>query len=153
MGTVNRVILVGHLGADSELRYTGAGAAVAKFRVATSEVFKDKDGNRREDTEWHRVNLWGKQAETLQQYLQKGKQVYVEGRLQTRKWQDKEGQDRYTTEIEATEMQMLGRREGMGEAPPRESSGGQARPAATPAPAAAPAAGSAFDNFEDDIPF
>jgi single-strand DNA-binding protein len=108
MGTVNRVILVGHLGADSELRYTGGGAAVAKFRLATSEVFKDKDGQRREETEWHRVNLWGKQAETLQQYLTKGKQIYVEGRLQTRKWQDKEGQDRYSTEVKADRVVLLG---------------------------------------------
>ena len=91
MGSVNRVILVGNLGADSELRFTGAGAAVAKFRLATSEVFKDKEGQKREETEWHRVNLWGKQAETIQQYLTKGKQVYVEGRLQTHKWQDKGG--------------------------------------------------------------
>ena len=108
MGSVNRVILVGNLGADSELRFTGAGAAVAKFRLATSEVFKDKEGQKREETEWHRVNLWGKQAETIQQYLTKGKQVYVEGRLQTHKWQDKEGKDRYSTEVRADRVVLLG---------------------------------------------
>jgi single-strand DNA-binding protein len=117
MGSVNRVILVGNLGADSELRYTGTGAAVAKFRLATSEVFKDKDGQRREETEWHRVNLWGKQAEAVQQYLVKGKQVYVEGRLQTRKWQDKEGQDRYTTEVRADRLVLLGGGAGRAQAP------------------------------------
>ena len=108
MGSVNRVILVGNLGADSELRFTGAGAAVAKFCLATSEVFKDKEGQKREETEWHRVNLWGKQAETIQQYLTKGKQVYVEGRLQTHKWQDKEGKDRYSTEVRADRVVLLG---------------------------------------------
>ncbi len=141
MGTVNRVILVGHLGADSELRYTGAGAAVAKFRLATSEVFKDKDGQRREETEWHRVNLWGKQAEAVQQYLVKGKQVYVEGRLQTRKWQDKEGQDRYTTEVRADRVVLLG-------------GGGGARASQTPEPMQeAPETPPPSMPTDDDVPF
>ncbi len=108
MGSVNRVILVGNLGRDAELRYTGSGAAVASFSVATTEVWKDKDGQKQEQTEWHRISLWGKQAETVAQYLTKGKQVYVEGRLQTRKWQDKEGQDRYTTEVKADRVVLLG---------------------------------------------
>ncbi len=108
MGSVNRVILVGNLGADAELRYTGGGAAVANFRLATTEVYKDKDGQRQEQTEWHRVSLWGKQAETIAQWLVKGKQVYVEGRLQTRKWQDKDGNDRYTTEIRGDRVVLLG---------------------------------------------
>ncbi len=108
MGTVNRVILVGNLGRDAELRYTGGGAAVASFSVATTEVWKDKDGQRQEQTEWHRISLWGKQAESVAQYLTKGKQVYVEGRLQTRKWQDKEGHDRYTTEVKADRVVLLG---------------------------------------------
>ena len=109
---------------------TGAGAAVAKFRVATSEVFKDKDGQRREETEWHRVNLWGKQAETLQQYLVKGKQVYIEGRLQTRKWQDKEGQDRYTTEIRADRVVLLGGGAGRTQTVEREDAGHREAPEA-----------------------
>ncbi len=108
MGSVNKVILVGNLGADAELRYTGGGMAVANFRIATTEVWKDKDGQKQEQTEWHRVSLWGKQAEAVAQYLVKGKQVYVEGRIQTRKWQDKEGQDRYSTEIKADRVTLLG---------------------------------------------
>jgi single-strand DNA-binding protein len=108
MGSVNKVILVGNLGADAELRYTGGGMAVANFRIATTEVWKDKDGQKQEQTEWHRISLWGKQAEAVSQYLTKGKQVYVEGRIQTRKWQDKEGQDRYTTEIKADKITLLG---------------------------------------------
>ena len=108
MGSVNKVILVGNLGADAELRYTGGGMAVANFRLATTEVWKDKDGQKQEQTEWHRVSLWGKAAEAVAQYLVKGKQVYVEGRIQTRKWQDKEGQDRYTTEIRADKVTLLG---------------------------------------------
>jgi len=108
MGSVNRVILVGNLGADAELRYTGGGMAVANFRIATTEVWKDKDGQKQEQTEWHRISLWGKQAESVAQYLLKGKQVYVEGRIQTRKWQDKEGQDRYSTEIKADRVVLLG---------------------------------------------
>jgi len=108
MGSVNRVILVGNLGADAELRYTGGGMAVANFRMATTEVWKDKEGQRQEQTEWHRISLWGKQAESVAQYLLKGKQVYVEGRIQTRKWQDKEGQDRYSTEIKADKLVLLG---------------------------------------------
>jgi single-strand DNA-binding protein len=108
MGSVNKVILVGNLGADAELRYTGGGMAVANFRLATTEVWKDKDGQKQEQTEWHRISLWGKQAEAVAQYLIKGKQVYVEGRIQTRKWQDKEGQDRYSTEIKADRVTLLG---------------------------------------------
>jgi len=126
MGSVNRVILVGNLGADAELRYTGGGAAVANFRLATTEVYKDKDGQRQEQTEWHRVSLWGKQAETIAQWLVKGKQVYVEGRLQTRQWQDKEGGTRYTTEVVAQRIQFLGGASGGGagrggDIPPPES--------------------------------
>ncbi len=108
MGTVNRVILVGNLGADAEFRVTGGGNAVAKFRIATTETYKGRDGEKKSETEWHRINYWGKSAEALQQYLTKGKQVYVEGRLQTRKWQDKDGQDRYTTEVKADRVVLLG---------------------------------------------
>ena len=97
MGSVNKVILVGNLGRDAELRYTPGGAAVATLNLATTEVWNDKQGQRQEKTEWHRCVLWGKQAESLQEYLVKGKQIYVEGRLQTRQWDDKDGNKRYTT--------------------------------------------------------
>ena len=108
MGTVNRVILVGNLGRDAELRYTGTGTPVAKFSVATTETYKGRDGEKKEETEWHRINLWGKSAETLAQYLTKGKQVYVEGRLKTQKWKDKEGADRTTVEVTADKVTLFG---------------------------------------------
>ena len=108
MGSVNKVILVGNLGRDAELRYTPGGAAVATLNLATTEVWNDKGGQRQEKTEWHRVVLWGKQAESLQEYLTKGKQIYVEGRLQTRQWDDKDGNKRYTTEIKADRITLLG---------------------------------------------
>ena len=108
MGSVNKVILVGNLGRDAELRYTPGGAAVATLNLATTEVWNDKGGQRQEKTEWHRIVLWGKQAESLQEYLTKGKQIYVEGRLQTRKWQDKDGNDKYTTEIRGDRIVLLG---------------------------------------------
>jgi single-strand DNA-binding protein len=108
MGSVNKVILVGNLGRDAELRYTPGGAAVATLNMATTEMWNDKQGQRQEKTEWHRVVLWGKQAESLQEYLVKGKQIYVEGRLQTRQWDDKDGNKRYTTEIKADRITLLG---------------------------------------------
>ena len=108
MGSVNKVILVGNLGRDAELRYTPGGAPVATLNLATTEVWNDKGGQRQEKTEWHRVILWGKQAETLNQYLQKGKQIYIEGRLQTRQWDDKDGNKRYTTEIRGDKIVLLG---------------------------------------------
>jgi single-strand DNA-binding protein len=108
MGSVNKVILVGNLGRDAELRYTRAGAAVATLNLATTEVWNDRNNQRQEKTEWHRVVLWGKQAESLQEYLTKGKQIYVEGRLQTRQWDDKDGNKRYTTEIKADRITLLG---------------------------------------------
>jgi single-strand DNA-binding protein len=108
MGSVNKVILVGNLGRDAELRYTPGGSAVATLNLATTEVWNDKQQQRQEKTEWHRVVLWGKQAESLQEYLTKGKQIYVEGRLQTRQWDDKDGNKRYTTEIKADRITLLG---------------------------------------------
>jgi single-strand DNA-binding protein len=108
VGSVNKVILVGNLGRDAELRYTPGGAAVATLNLATTEVWNDKNSQRQEKTEWHRVVLWGKQAESLQEYLTKGKQIYVEGRLQTRQWDDKDGNKRYTTEIKADRITLLG---------------------------------------------
>ena len=117
MGSVNKVILVGNLGRDAELRYTPGGAAVATLNLATTEVFKDREGQKKEDTQWHRVILWGKTAETLQDYLTKGKQIYVEGKLQTRKWKDKDGNDKYTTEVRGDRVVLLsggGRGDGAG---------------------------------------
>jgi len=108
MGTVNRVILVGNLGRDAELRFTGSGSPVCKFSVATTETYKGRDGEKKEETEWHRINLWGKSAETLAQYLTKGKQVYIEGRLKTQKWKDKEGNDRTSVEVTADKVTLLG---------------------------------------------
>ena len=108
MGSVNKVILVGNLGRDAELRYTPGGAAVATLNLATTEVWNDRNNQRQEKTEWHRIVLWGKTAESLQEYLTKGKQIYVEGRLQTRQWDDKDGNKRYTTEIKADRVTLLG---------------------------------------------
>lgn len=170
MASVNKVILVGNLGKDPEMRYMPNGDAVANITLATTDTWKDKTtGDKKEATEWHRIVFFRKLAEIAGQYLKKGSQVYVEGSLKTRKWQDKEGQDRYTTEIVADTMQMLGSRQGMGsgdatEGSARPSEGsmteGNARPrpmesrgapqAAKPA-AAAPSSG--FNDFEDDIPF
>lgn len=151
MASVNKVILVGNLGADPETRYMPNGDAVCNIRLATTESWKDKQsGEKKELTEWHRVVFYRKLAEIAGQYLKKGSQVYLEGRIRTRKWTDKEGQERYTTEIEANEMQMLGRREGAGEMPPRESGASRSAPAK---PAAAAPAGGNFNDFEDDIPF
>ena len=108
MGSVNKVILVGNLGRDAELRYTPGGAAVATLNLATTEVWNDRNQQKQEKTEWHRVVVWGKQAESLQEYLTKGKQIYVEGRLQTRQWDDKDGNKKYTTEIKADRITLLG---------------------------------------------
>ena len=152
MASVNKVILIGNLGRDPEVRYTPNGDSITNINIATTDTWKDKaTGDKKEATEWHRVVFFGRLAEIAGQYLKKGRQVYVEGALRTRKWQDKEGQERYTTEIVANEMKMLGSREGMSDAPPRESGGG-AGAANRPAAAAAPAAGN-FNDFEDDIPF
>lgn len=107
MGSVNKVLLVGNLGRDAELRYTPGGAAVATINMATTEVWNDKNGQKQQKTEWHRIVLWGKSAESLTEYLTKGKQIYVEGKLQTRQWDDKDGNKRYTTEIRAERVVLL----------------------------------------------
>lgn len=155
MASVNKVILVGNLGKDPETRYMPNGDQVTNITIATSESWKDKNsGEQKEATEWHRVVFFRRLAEIAGQYLKKGSQVYIEGKLKTRKWQNKEGQDQYTTEIHADEMKMLGKREGMGQGsdmPPRESSGG--RPAQRPPAQNAPGNGGGFGDVEDDIPF
>ncbi|WP_345794408.1 single-stranded DNA-binding protein [Thauera sp. JM12B12] len=157
MASLNKVILIGNLGADPESRFAPSGDAICNIRLATTETWRDKNtGERREATEWHRVSFYGKLAEIAGQYLRKGSQVYIEGSLRTRKWQDQSGQDRYTTEIRADEMKMLGRREG-GDAPMRsnEGGGGWDAPAAAPQrPQSQPAPQSGgFGDFDDDIPF
>ncbi len=149
MGSVNKVILVGNLGRDAELRYTPGGAAVATLNMATTEVFKDREGQKKEDTQWHRVILWGKTAETLQDYLTKGKQIYVEGKLQTRKWKDKDGNDKYTTEIRGDRVVLLGGGS--------RGDGGGGRGSSTPteefAHAEAGGGGGSVELTDDDIPF
>ena len=152
---MNKVILIGHLGKDPEVRYMPNGEAVANVSIATSENWKDKSGEKQEKTEWHNLVFYKRLAEIVGEYLKKGSQIYVEGRLQTRKWQTKEGQDRYTTEIIVNEMKMLGGKssgsnsfEVVENRPAASSSGGDAAPAK-----AAPAAKGSFDNFDDDIPF
>jgi single-strand DNA-binding protein len=154
MASVNKVILIGNLGRDPETRYMPDGGAITNISVATTDVWKDKSGEKQEKTEWHRVAFFGKLAEIAGEYLKKGSQVYVEGRLQTRKWQDKEGNDKYTTEVVADRMQMLGSRQGMGGGE-RERDAGEreAAPAKGAAKPAAKAAGGKFDDLEDDIPF
>ena len=122
MAGVNKVILVGNLGGDPEIRYTPSGAAVANFTLATSENWKDKDGQKQEKTEWHKIVVFAKLAEICGEYLHKGKQIYIEGRIQTRQWEDRDGNKRYTTEIVANQMQMLGSK---GDRPQATSGGGQ----------------------------
>ena len=141
-GSVNKVILVGRLGQDPEVRYTQGGTAVANLRIATDETWKDQSGERQQRTEWHTVVAWRRLAEICGQYLSKGRLVYIEGKLQTRSWQDREGNKRYSTEVQADNMVMLGG---------GRSEEGQAAPPAQPAAAAA--AGSDSGTSDDDIPF
>ena len=169
MASINKVIIIGNLGRDPEVRYTPSGAAVCNVSVATTRNWKDKSsGDKVEETEWHRVVFYDRLAEIAGEYLKKGRPVYVEGRLKTRKWQDKDGKDNYTTEIVAEQMQLLGGREGGGGAGYGGQGGGgddysqepaPSRPAARPAPAPrqapapAPKSSTGFDDMDDDIPF
>jgi single-strand DNA-binding protein len=147
---INKVILIGHLGADPETRAMPSGMTVANLRLATSENWKDKQsGEQQERTEWHNVALFGRLGEIAGEYLRKGSQVYIEGRLRTRKWQDKSGVDRYTTEIIANDMQMIGGRGGGGGQAASAPGGGESRER----PPAAEPAGAATEDFDDDIPF
>ena len=147
MASVNKVILVGNVGRDPELRYTQSGQPVASFSIATNERFKDRDGNWKDRTEWHRIVAWARLAEICGEYLRKGSQVYVEGRIQTRDWEDKEGNKRQTTEIIALTMQMLGRR-GEGGGPSMSDDGNQTRGGGAE-DFAQPSGGGA----DDEIPF
>ncbi|MBK7955360.1 MAG: single-stranded DNA-binding protein [Candidatus Accumulibacter sp.] len=157
MASVNKVILVGNLGADPVIRYLTSGAAVCNINIATTLRSRDEtSGEFKESTEWHRVVFFDKLAETAGQYLKKGRQVYVEGRLRTKKWQDKDGHERYTTEIVAREMQMLGSREGMGSPASGEAEYGGSMPSAPAAGAGRPAPARktpSFEDMDDDIPF
>lgn len=168
MASVNKVIVLGNLGRDPELRYTPSGAAVCNVSIATTRNWKSKDsGERQEETEWHRVVFYDRLAEIAGEYLKKGRPVYVEGRLKTRKWQDKDGKDNYTTEVIAEQMQLLGGRDeagggggggGYGRSQDEDHGGGAPaprpqRPQAAPRPAPAPKAASSFDDMDDDIPF
>lgn len=175
MASINKVILIGNLGRDPEVRYTANGAAVCSLRLATTRNWKDRNsGERMEETEWHSVVLYDRLAEIAGEYLKKGRSCYIEGRLKTRKWQDKDGHDRYTTEIVADSMQLLGGRDSMGGGDEAGGSYGgaeaapsrpMARPAAArPAPAmaapapvarpvSAPKPATSFDDMDDDIPF
>jgi single-strand DNA-binding protein len=170
MASVNKVILIGNLGRDPEVRYTPSGSAVCNVTLATTRNWKSKEsGEKVEETEWHRVVFYDRLAEIAGEYLKKGRSIYVEGRLKTRKWTDKDGAEKYTTEIIAQEMNMLGSREGMGGgAGGGEEDGGGYSERSAPAPRSAPAARSApqaaarpapqksstgFDNMDDDIPF
>ncbi len=177
MASVNKVILIGNLGRDPEVRYTPSGSAVCNVTLATTRTWKGKDsGEKQEETEWHRIVFYDRLAEIAGEYLKKGRSIYVEGRLKTRKWTDKDGAEKYTTEVIAQEMNMLGNREGgggggMGGGEEEGGGGGysersersersaaqRAAPAARPAPAPAsrpaPKAATGFDNMDDDIPF
>ncbi len=173
MASVNKVIIVGNLGKDPEVRYMPSGSAICNANIATTRTWKNKEsGDKMEETEWHRVVFFDRQAEVAGEYLKKGSSVYVEGRLRTRKWTDKDGVERYSTEIVAEVMQLLGSRQGMGGGSGADDEGGgtggghgeraapqrsapAARPTAAPAPASRPAPKSAtgFDNMDDDIPF
>ncbi|GAB4414028.1 MAG: single-stranded DNA-binding protein [Sideroxydans sp.] len=153
--SVNKAILIGRLGKDPETRYMTNGEAVTNVTLATSENYKDKNGEKQERTEWHNLVFYRRLAEIAGEYLKKGSQIYVEGRIQTRKWQDKEGRDRYTTEIVVNEMQMLGSKgSGAGSFEVMENQATATPRSASAAKPAAPAVGkSSFDNFDDDIPF
>jgi single-strand DNA-binding protein len=159
MASVNKVILIGNLGRDPETRYTTGGDAVTNLRIATTDTWKDKAGEKQEKTEWHTVVLFGRQAEIAGEYLKKGRPVYIEGRLQTRKWTDKEGVEKYSTEVVGDRMQLLGSRDGPGSGDAEFSGGGSGgarregggAPAGAAKPTAAPKKN--VDDFDDDIPF
>jgi single-strand DNA-binding protein len=154
MASVNKVILIGNLGADPETRYLPSGDAVTNIRIATSEKWKDKSGEQQEHTEWHRIAFFGKTAEIAGEYLKKGSPVYIEGRIRTRKWQDKDGQDKYSTEIVADRMQLLGSRGGgSGGTEPMSREPATASTAGGKPQQQAKKGGAAFDQMDDDIPF
>ena len=150
MSSLNKAMVIGRLGADPEVRYTQSNTAVATLSVATTERYKDRNGEQQENTEWHRIVAWGRLAEICQEYLKKGSLAYFEGPIQTRQWEDKDGQKRYTTEIKALNMQMLDSRGDMGSgggAPASRNSGGQNEPVGSSVDVGD------FDDMDDDLPF
>ncbi|SFQ03095.1 single-strand binding protein [Nitrosomonas cryotolerans] len=149
MASVNKVILIGNLGKDPETRYMPSGEAVTNITLATTDIWKDKNGEKQEKTEWHRVTFYRRLAEIAGEYLKKGRSVYVEGRLETRKWTDKSGVDRYTTEIIASDMKMLGSKSDGGNFKPADKENGSTAPSQS----AHGRQGSGFDDLDDDIPF
>ena len=151
MGSVNKVILVGNLGRDAEMRFTSGGTPVATVSIATTERFTDREGQKKEDTQWHRIVIWGKTAESLHEYLTKGKQIYVEGKLQTREWQDKEGKTNKTTEVRADKIVLLGG--GGGDRMSGGQRGGRERYNDSGAQDAPPDSGPVDTPTDDDIPF
>ena len=153
MPSVNKVILLGNLGRDPELRFLPNGDAVCNFSIATTDSWKDKAGEKQEKTEWHNIVMYRKLAEIAGEYLKKGRLVYLEGRLQTRKWQTKDGQDRYTTEIVADNMQMLGGRDAGTQSTSKNEFNQEPKKNDNPSKADDSSAASSFDEFEDDIPF
>ncbi|MEZ5577881.1 MAG: single-stranded DNA-binding protein [Candidatus Competibacteraceae bacterium] len=158
MASVNKAILIGNLGKDPEVRYMPSGDAITHINIATTETFKDREGVKQERTEWHRVDFFGALAKIAGEYLKKGRSVYIEGRIQTRKWQGQDGQDRYTTEIVANEMKMLGGRgDSGGDASfePRASEAGEpaSRAPQSPARTSSPSKPDVDNSFDDDIPF
>jgi single-strand DNA-binding protein len=160
MASVNKVILIGNLGKDPETRYKSNGEAVTNITLATTDTWKDREGNKQEKTEWHRVTFYRRLAEIAGEYLRKGRPVYVEGRLETRKWTDKSGADRYTTEIIANEMKMLGSKSDSSSFEPANSGGGSAAPAAAAAAATSSSdktdnskSSGGFEDMDDDVPF
>ncbi|PSJ18578.1 single-stranded DNA-binding protein [Nitrosomonas supralitoralis] len=150
MASVNKVILIGNLGKDPETRYMSNGDAVTNITLATTDTWKDKNGEKQEKTEWHRVTFYRKLAEIAGEYLKKGRSVYIEGRLETRKWTDKSGVERYTTDIIASDMKMLGNRSGSGSF---ESTSDQEEGSSIPSRSTSAKGSSGFDDMDDDIPF
>jgi len=148
MSSLNKVMIIGRLGADPDVRYTQSNAAVANMSVATTDRYKDRNGELQEKTEWHRVVVWNRLAEICQQYLKKGSLVYFEGKLETREWEDKEGQKRYTTEVKAFNMQMLDSRGDQGGGSQQRNSG-----SSQPASAGSVELGDDFEDMDDDLPF
>jgi single-strand DNA-binding protein len=154
MASLNKALIIGNLGADPEVRYTQSNTALATFNIATTEKYRDANGEMKENTEWHRIVAWGRLAELAQQYLRKGSPVYIEGSIQTRQWEDKEGQKRYTTEIKATSMQLLGSRQDAGmDMPMSASSAPKSASVASSTNKPAVVVNDEFNDMDDDLPF
>lgn len=153
MASLNKAMIIGNLGADPEVRYTQSNTAIANFNLATSEKYKDSNGDMKETTEWHKIVCWGRLAEIAQQYLRKGSPVYIEGTIQTRQWEDKEGQKRYVTEIKALALQLLGNRQEAGAEMSQSTGYQRSTPTAAPASKSGVVVNDDFNAMDDDLPF